>query len=92
MKNRLSDPSEIRALDFKHEFRRSAIYSVSDIIGIDRPILGIFREDGGRQLSAKKTVSNGAARVRPQRSSRANWEMARLGAIIFGSTEANFKT
>ena len=91
-KNRLTDPSEIRAFDFKHEFRRSAIYSVSDIIGIDRPILGIFREDGGRQLSAKKTVSNGAARVRPQRSSRANWEMARLGAIIFGSTEANFKT
>jgi len=65
MKNRLTDPSEIRALDFKHEFRRSAICSVSDTIGIDRPILGIFREDRGHQLRAKKTVSNGAAGIRP---------------------------
>lgn len=33
--HRLSDPSEIRALDFKHEFRRSAICSISAVIGID---------------------------------------------------------
>jgi hypothetical protein len=37
-KNRLADPSENRALEFKHEFRRSAICSVSATIGIDRPI------------------------------------------------------
>jgi hypothetical protein len=34
-KNRLAEPSEICALDFKHEFRRSAICSVSATIGID---------------------------------------------------------
>jgi len=54
MTNRLADPSEICALDFKHEFRRSTICSVSDTIGIDRPILGIFRNDWGHQLSEKR--------------------------------------
>jgi predicted DNA-binding transcriptional regulator AlpA len=37
-KSRLAEPSEICALDFKHEFRRSAICSVSRTIGIDRSI------------------------------------------------------
>jgi hypothetical protein len=37
-KNRLTDPSKIRALDFKQEFRRFAICSVSATIGIDRSI------------------------------------------------------
>jgi len=46
MKNRLADPSEIHAFDFKGEFRRSAICSLPVTIGIDRPILDIFREDG----------------------------------------------
>ena len=45
-KNRPTDPSEIRALEFKAEFRRSAICSLPVTIGIDRPILDIFREDG----------------------------------------------
>jgi hypothetical protein len=35
MKNRLPDPSKICALDFKKEFRRSAICSVSQTIDID---------------------------------------------------------
>jgi hypothetical protein len=35
-KNRLADPSEICALEFKEEFRRSAICSVSATIGINR--------------------------------------------------------
>lgn len=34
-KNRLSDPSEISALDFKREFRRSGICSGSVTIEID---------------------------------------------------------
>jgi hypothetical protein len=34
-KNRLPGPFEIRALDFKQEFRRSAVSSVSATIGID---------------------------------------------------------
>jgi hypothetical protein len=38
-KNRLADPSEISALDFKGEFRRFRICSVSGTIGIDRSIL-----------------------------------------------------
>jgi hypothetical protein len=35
-KNRLADPSEICALEFKEEFRRSALCSVSATIGINR--------------------------------------------------------
>jgi hypothetical protein len=38
-KNRLLDPSEICALDFKREFRRSAISSVSPTIGTNWSIL-----------------------------------------------------
>jgi len=36
VKHRLADPSEIRALDFKREFRRLGIYLVSAAIDIDR--------------------------------------------------------
>jgi hypothetical protein len=42
MKNRLPDPSEICALDFKREFRRSAVCSVSETIYIDRSIFLTF--------------------------------------------------
>ena len=45
-KNRLADPSKIRALEFKSEFRRFRIRSVSRTIGIDWSNLEIFREDG----------------------------------------------
>jgi hypothetical protein len=38
MKNRLPDPSEIRALEFKGEFRGFRIRSVSATIGINRLI------------------------------------------------------
>jgi hypothetical protein len=41
LKHRALKPSEIRALDFKGEFRRSAICSVSATIGINRSIPGI---------------------------------------------------
>jgi len=37
-RNRLTDPSKILVRDFKQEFRRSAIGSVSATIGIDRSI------------------------------------------------------
>lgn len=54
-KTRFSDPSEIRAFDFKGEFRRSAIYPVSTTIGINRPIF-----KGGHKVivldSSKKSV------------------------------------
>jgi hypothetical protein len=52
-KNRLVDPSEIRALDFKHQFRRSAICAVSTI-GVDWSNLEIFREDGIITLAQKR--------------------------------------
>jgi len=58
-KNRLPNPSKTRPLDFKSEFRRSAICSVSATIGIDWSILGIFRENGVARLAQKKTVSDG---------------------------------
>jgi len=86
MKNRLADPSEICALDSKHEFRRPAICSVADTIGIDRPILGIFREDGVIS-SAQKRPSATTQHIHARRSSRADW----LGAIISGWTQVDFK-
>ena len=52
-KDRLAEPSKICALDFKYEFRRSTGCSVSATIGIDWPILGIFREDGATGLAKK---------------------------------------
>jgi hypothetical protein len=45
LKHRIHDPSEILAVEFKGEFRRSAICSVSATIGIDRSIFS------GRQPS-----------------------------------------
>jgi hypothetical protein len=44
-KNRLPDPSEICALDFKRHFRRSVICSVSATIGIDRSIFEVSNEN-----------------------------------------------
>jgi hypothetical protein len=57
MKNRLADPSEIYALDFKHEFRRSAIGSVSATIGVDRSIFDIRRRPAVILCSTKNTVT-----------------------------------
>jgi hypothetical protein len=57
MKNRLADPSEICALDFNHEFGRSAVCSVSATIGIDRSILADSARTTGWTGSRKKTVS-----------------------------------
>jgi hypothetical protein len=42
MKNRLPDPSEIFALEFKGEFRRFKISSVSATIGIDLSIFDVL--------------------------------------------------
>jgi hypothetical protein len=42
MKNRLPDPSEICALEFKGEFRRFKICSVSATIGIDWSIFDVL--------------------------------------------------
>src|SRR5258705_4981909 len=62
MKNRIPDPSEIFALEFKGEFRRSAICSVSQTIDIDWSIiLGVLRKSGVSSLP-KKTVSDGEVR------------------------------
>jgi hypothetical protein len=45
MKNRIADPLEIRALDFKEEFRRFRIGSVSATIGINRSICDSCRNN-----------------------------------------------
>jgi hypothetical protein len=58
----IPDPSEILALEFKGEFRRSAICSVSQTIDIDWSIfLGVLRKSGVSSLP-KKTVSDGEVR------------------------------
>jgi len=55
--NHLPDPSKICALEFKSEFRRFGIYSVSATIGINRSnLLNLHRVSGG-DAPAKKTVS-----------------------------------
>ncbi|MGC2833822.1 MAG: hypothetical protein WA238_06455 [Methylocella sp.] len=53
MKHRAPDPSEIYALDFEEEFRRSAICSVSATIGIDRPIFHIDCKERPEDLRGK---------------------------------------
>jgi hypothetical protein len=53
VKNRLPNPSENCALDFKREFRRFGICSVSPTIGIDWSILGLFRESSVSSLAQK---------------------------------------
>src|SRR5437899_10924215 len=61
-KNRIPDPSEILALEFKGEFRRSEICSVSQTIDIDWSIfLGVLRKSGVSSLT-KKAVSDGEVR------------------------------
>jgi hypothetical protein len=62
-KNRLCDPSENRALDFKREFRRFRTCSVSMTIGINRSILADSASMIGRTGSGKKTVSPPAATI-----------------------------
>jgi hypothetical protein len=53
MKNRLPDPSEICALEFKGEFRRFKICPVSATIDIDRPMFAISDENGHVGLANK---------------------------------------
>ena len=50
------DPSEIRAFDFKREFRRSAIWPVSASIDINRSIFSDGRRSRPTNGSQKKTV------------------------------------
>ena len=57
-KNRLADPSEICALDFKRKFRRSVICPDSATIGIDWSIIEIFCE-AASPTRLKNTVSDG---------------------------------
>jgi hypothetical protein len=52
-KNRLADPSEICALDFKQEFRRSEILSVSGTTGADRLNFKFCGESGFIGLAEK---------------------------------------
>src|SRR5258707_11175657 len=56
-KNRIPDPSEILALEFKGEFRRSAICSVSKTIDIGRSIfLGVLRKSGVSSLPKRPSA------------------------------------
>ena len=65
LKNRLRDPSEIHAFDFKGKFQQSAIWSVSATIGIDRLIFHIRRNKPLFAWRRKNTVSaNGTIHVR----------------------------
>jgi hypothetical protein len=55
-KHRLADPSEIRALDLKRKFGRSAICSVSETIDIDRSISMLRIAHGVDSEHAENTV------------------------------------
>ena len=67
-KNRLPDPSEICALDFKREFHRFGIRSVSATIGINWSIFYVVGCDSVVGSVVKKTVST--RRSPPTGSSR----------------------
>jgi hypothetical protein len=54
MKNRLPDPSEICALDFKGQFPRSAISSVSATIGINWSIFSLLGVDQAARALLEK--------------------------------------
>ena len=56
-KNRLPDPSEIRAFDFKQEFRRSVMWMASATIGIDRSIFLCPTANQTVAAVSKKTVT-----------------------------------
>jgi len=71
-KDRIPDPSEILALEFKEEFRRSAMRSVSATIDIDCSILFKTFHEGSVASLAQKTVSDGEARIRPWCGPRAS--------------------
>jgi hypothetical protein len=58
-KNRLLNPSEIRALEFKGEIRRLGSYSVSATIGSDRKIFDALLLRLHDQRRRKKTVTAG---------------------------------
>jgi hypothetical protein len=93
VKNRLADPSEIFALEFKGEFRQIGICSVSTIIGIDWSIFEV----------CKKNDITGVAQKRPAAMTKsvpgrgvagcAHCTPARLHGVAISSwTEATFKT
>jgi hypothetical protein len=64
VKHRLRDPSEIRALDFKGEFRRSAICSPSATIAINGSIIRLLQRQPNIRSTVKNTVSPVALRRR----------------------------
>jgi hypothetical protein len=57
MKNRPTDPSEIRVLEFKGQFRRRAICSVLATIGDDWLNFAVCRGDCPSSSDQKNTVS-----------------------------------
>ncbi len=59
VKHRLLDPSENQVLDFKHEFRRSAIGSISATIDSNRSIFSNSSSRQGTTRHRKDTVSFG---------------------------------
>jgi hypothetical protein len=63
-KNRLADPSKISALEFKGEFRRFGIWSISATISPDWAIFLEMLRAGGISSFPKKTVSDGEERFR----------------------------
>jgi hypothetical protein len=74
-KNRISDPSEIRALEFKGQFRRPAMCSVLATIDVDRPIFSEIliendivglREKDRQRLNVQSPVILEAHRRRSQ--------------------------
>jgi hypothetical protein len=62
-KNRLTNPSEILTLDFKGEFRRFEICSVSATTGSDRPIFDLRGDEAGIRSAKENTVGSSLSSV-----------------------------
>jgi hypothetical protein len=85
-KNRLADPSEICALEFKGEFRRFGICSVSATIGTDRSNFKFCGESGIIGLAEKRPsamIDEALAKLDPlPPASRGAHKMAIAGTAI----------
>src|SRR5258708_36019469 len=86
-KNRLPNPSETCALEFKEEFRRSVMRSVSATIDVDCSILLKTFHEGSVASLAQKTVSDGEAPA--ARQSRDMDSPARSGAYAASLRDTN---
>jgi hypothetical protein len=74
-KNRIPDPSEYRALEFKGEFRRFGCWSISTTIGINRSIFSLTAADEPTTCNSKKDRHEA---IHDRSASRGGYRFAKL--------------